>query len=271
MRLKNIHASSDAISPMIFASQGDIGSVVALYKFMEIRNLISFANMSIENARNEIEPVKKYYYYRSAILDYNACYDYILQIVYFGFDFCCPIGSKSEYIKQMSEDCKLKTINKDTGVSEDSIFQKEINKLRRENTEADTFFKQFDAFKKDIHKKKKTIQYWANNIKHHGGFVVEELLDRNKLARIVSKSDECVAFDTEYIYPLITTFEEIDSRLAYQNDKIVKFLIDLKRTIFGEDLSTIDIGVTNKLFSANKYSKEDLSGNTYLTTSIINE
>lgn len=245
--------------------------MVALYKFMEIRNLISFANMSIENARNEIEPVKKYYYYRSAILDYNACYDYILQIIYFGFDFCCPIGSKSEYIKQMSEDCKLKTINKDTGVSEDSIFQKEINKLRRENSEADTFFKQFDAFKKDIHKKKKTIQYWANNIKHHGGFVVEELLDRNKLARIVSKSNECVAFDTEYIYPLITTFEEIDSRLAYQNDKIVKFLIDLKRTIFGEDLSTIDIGVTNKLFSANNYSKDNLKGNTYLTDSTINE
>ena len=184
MKLKNIHASSDAITPMIFAAQGDIGSVVALYKFMEIRNLISFANMSIENARNEIEPVKKYYYYRSAILDYNACYDYILQIIYFGFDFCCPIGSKSEYIKQMSEDCKLKVVDKTSGVSEDSNFQKEINKLRLDNSEADAFFKQFDALKRALRRKGKTIQYWANNIKHHGGFVVEELLDRNKLGHL---------------------------------------------------------------------------------------
>ena len=171
----------------------------------------------------------------------------------------------------MSEDCKLKVVDKTSGVSEDSNFQKEINKLRLDNSEADAFFKQFDALKRALRRKGKTIQYWANNIKHHGGFVVEELLDRNKLARIVSKSDECVAFDTEYIYPLITTFEEIDSRLIYQNDKIVKFLIELKRAIFGEDISTLDLGVTNKLFSANKYSKEDLSGNTYLTTSIINE
>lgn len=271
MKLKNIHASSDALSPMIFAAQGDIGSVVALYKFMEIRNLISFANMSIENARNEIEPVKKYYYYRSAILDYNACYDYILQIIYFGFDFCRPIDSKSEYIKQMSEDCKLKVVNKDTGVSEDSLFQIEINKLRTYNLEADVFFKQFDALKKALRRKGKTIQHWANNIKHHGGFVAEEVLDRNKLARIVSKTDECVLFDTEYIYPLIVTFDDVDSRLIYQNDKIVKFLIELKRAIFGDDLNTIDIGVTNKLFSANNYSKENLKGNTYLTDSTINE
>lgn len=91
------------------------------------------------------------------------------------------------------------------------------------------------------------------------------------MARIVSKTDECVLFDTEYIYPLIVTFDDVDSRLIYQNDKIVKFLIELKRAIFGDDLSTIDIGVTNKLFSANNYSKENLKGNTYLTDSTINE
>ena len=101
MSFKNLKLPPGALDVFSYAAVGDIGSAIAVYKFLEVRNLIAFANYSIELAEKSDDNVMKYHHYRTAILDYNACYDYILQIIYFGFDFCAPIYSKAEYIHQM--------------------------------------------------------------------------------------------------------------------------------------------------------------------------
>ena len=66
---------------------GELGLVIAARKFFELSNLINNANFSIQQSEQTAKETLRAYYLRYAILDYNACYDYLLQIIYFAFDF----------------------------------------------------------------------------------------------------------------------------------------------------------------------------------------
>ena len=263
MVLKNIHITPNAFNQTIYVAQGDIGSTIALQKFMEVRNLISFTNIAIDKAQKEADLVAKFCLYRSAILDCNACYDYILQIIYFGFDFCSRVDSKENYHKQISEDCRLMIRTKEDNQLVKSPFAEKIEELKNTNPIIKDFFRKFKKFRGSLMSSDISIMDWANNIKHQGGFIVEELLDKKKLARISSHNEDGIIFDTAYIFPA-TTFPEIERRLFRQNEIIVDYLTYLHEAIFGPDTSKIDVGVSNKLFSAEGYNKEELKGNTYL-------
>jgi hypothetical protein len=258
MELRNIKISPNAINQSVYVSQGDIGSAIALQKFMEIRNLISFANIAIKRAQNENNLVVKFCLYRSAILDYNACYDYVLQIIYFGFDFCSTVLSKEDYYRQMKDECRWNKIkNKMYALQETNVIIK-------------SFAKDFVNFRSSIQKSDISILEWANSIKHHGSFIAEELINKENVSRIFSiNSNENIIFDTEFIFQT-TTFHEIEKRLEKQNEIIVNYLVILHNNIFGEDASKIDLGASNKLFSANCYNKEELKGNSYLQSFINN-
>jgi hypothetical protein len=60
----------------------------------------------------------------------------------------------------------------------------------------------------------------------------------------------------------MTTFDKIKNRLLKQNELILDFLLKLYRDIFSTPPT--EFGVKTKIFSANKYNKEELIGNTYL-------
>ena len=266
MELGNIRINPNAINLTVYAHQGDVGSVIAQHKLIELRNLISFANLAIGKASEEDDKITKYCLYRSAILDYNACVDYILQIIYFGFDFCSRVDSHESYISQMKNDCRLTTEQRDgdNRLLVDSPFKQRISQLKKENAEAKEFFKAFKKFRSSLLKPDVAISDWANNIKHQGGFIVEELLDRTRLARITTSNDKGDIFDSAYMFFPIT-FSEIEEKLHKQNALIVEFLVYLQDAIFG-DTTNIDIGVCHKLFTANGYSKEELIGNAFLTS-----
>ena len=70
-----------------YLSLGELGLVIAARKFFELSNLIDSANFSIQQSEQCTKDSLKAYYLKYAILDYNACYDYLLQIIYFAFDF----------------------------------------------------------------------------------------------------------------------------------------------------------------------------------------
>lgn len=266
MILKNILIRPNALNLTIYAAQGDIGSVIALHKLTDVRNLISIANIAIEKASKEKDDITKYCLYRSAILDYNACNDYILQIIYFGFDFCSRVDSHESYISQMKNDCRRTIEQNENGkrLLVDSPFKQKISELKRTNDKAKVFFNTFKEFKSNLRNSKGSISDWANNIKHHGGFVVEELLDKNKLARVQTYNSGEKTFDSSYILTT-TTFSEVRDRLFKQNTLIVDFLNYLQDSIFGDTVD-IDFGVSRKLFSAEGYNKAELIGNTYLTS-----
>lgn len=257
---KNLKLPPGALDVFLYAVAGDIGSAIAVYKFMEVRNLIAFANNSIKLATETNDDIMKFHHYRIAILDYNACYDYILQIIYFGFDFCSPIYNKSDYITQMTQ-CVLK-YEEGKPVSQ---FAKDMDVIANSGSDAaKNFIKELETLKKALKKDNAKIQYWANNIKHHGGFVVDDLLDKKKLARIVTTrtADNVTTFDSAFVYPMIETFDKIHNRLQKQNELIIDFLLKLHRDIFG--IPPTEFGVSSKIFSANKYNKEELKGNTYM-------
>lgn len=81
----NINYSS--LNEMEYLSLGELGLVIAAHKFFDLSNLINNANFSIQQINKCNSEELKSYYLRYAILDYNACYDYLLQIIYFAFDF----------------------------------------------------------------------------------------------------------------------------------------------------------------------------------------
>lgn len=271
MELGNIRIKPNAINLTIYAHQGDIGSVIALHKLTEVRNLISFANIAIDRAIGEKDNIVKYCLFRSAILDYNACYDYILQIIYFGFDFCSRVDSHESYISQMKNDCRRTIEQNENGkrVLIDSPFKQKIDELKIVNDRAKDFFSAYDRFRRSSYKPDVAILEWANNIKHQGGFIVEELLDRKSIARVKTSNKEGELFDSSYMFSPIT-FSDIENRLCKQNELIVKFLMYLQDAIFG-DTTNIDIGVSQKHFTANGYNKADLVGNAYLTSFEIDE
>ena len=260
MSFKNLKLPPGALDVFSCAAIGDIGSAIAVYKFMEVRNLIAFANYSIELAEKTEDNIMKYHHYRTAILDYNACYDYILQIIYFGFDFCSPIYNKADYITQMGQ-CVLK-YEEGEPVSQ---FAKDMDAMANSECEAaKNFIEELGTLKKALKKNNARIQHWANNIKHQGGFVVDDLLDKKALARIITRrtTDNITTFDSAFVYPIIATFDKIHNRLLKQNELIIDFLLKLYRDIFGTPPT--EFGVETKIFSANKYNKESLKGNTYL-------
>ena len=266
MILKNILIRPNALNLTIYTAQGDIGSVIALHKLTDVRNLISIANIAIEKASKEKDDIIKYCLYRSAILDYNACNVYILQIIYFGFDFCSRVDSHESYISQMKNDCRRTIEQNENGkrLLVDSPFKQKIDELKIVNDRAKDFFSAYDRFRRSSYKPDVAILEWANNIKHQGGFIVEELLDRKSLARVKSSNKNGELFDTSYIFSPIT-FSDIKNRLYKQNALIVDFLIYLQDSIFGDTVD-IDFGVSRKLFSAEGYNKAELIGNTYLTS-----
>lgn len=254
---------------LIYAGQGDIGSVIAMQKMVELRNSISLANFAIKKAKEEKNSITKYALYRSAILDYNCCYDFVLQIVYFGFDFCSPIKSDKDYIEQMRDYCKLsKTIECQCGkrVSANTSFKDKIEELKSTNPQAKDFFKKLRNFRQSLRKNNVDISDWANTIKHRGGFIVDEVIDTSKMACTITidKNDE-VVFDSSYTFHPIS-FSEIERRLQEQNVIIVDFLSYLQNSLFGDTQNIEGVNKSNKLFSANVYNKEDFKGSkTFLT------
>jgi hypothetical protein len=142
--------------------------------------------------------------------------------------------------------------------------------LQETNVIIKSFAKDFENFRSSIQKSDISILEWANSIKHHGSFIAEELINKENVSRIFSiNSNENIIFDTEFIFQT-TTFHEIEKRLEKQNEIIVNYLVILHNNIFGEDASKIDLGASNKLFSANCYNKEELKGNSYLQSFINN-
>ena len=79
----NISKRYNILNSIADCSTGDIGLVIASQKFYELANLIHSANFSVEQAKIEKRARLKSYFLRYAVLDYNSCYDYFEQIIYF--------------------------------------------------------------------------------------------------------------------------------------------------------------------------------------------
>lgn len=239
---------------------GELGLVIAARKFFELSNLINNANFSIQQSEQTAKETLRAYYLRYAILDYNACYDYLLQIIYFAFDFFPDFDytSTEEYQRILKKKCKLSYIEKEDGklISKDTEFAEDIKKLKATNFEFAKFYDKFNVFNAFVNDKDYGIKQWANNIKHQGGFYFNETLKHVGHTEGVNSLGELL-FTTKVFLPYVSTFDDAINRLYRQNLNIVKYSQWLFEYIF-EDTLHINFKPKSKVFSANKNHFKEL-------------
>ena len=225
------------------AAKGDIGTTIGAVKFYDLQNAISSACFAYKQAKVEKENgnfERELFYLRAAILDYNACYDYVGQIAYFCFDFFDKLDSKeelSECIRKISIDDKHR-------------FMNQFRKLSTQDTEAKVFFKKFQDFLEYNvpEKNKDNIRIWANTIKHRGGFVTKDILSSRPVASIRTDKD----FTLDWLYEDTPTSQEVYDRLEKHNGHIVDYAEELLTYVFkGTEVFESE---SHKPFSCNKPS-----------------
>lgn len=243
-----------------YLSLGELGLVIAARKFFELSNLINSANFSIQQSEQCIKDSLKAYYLKYAILDYNACYDYLLQIIYFAFDFFSDFDYTSieEYQTILKKKCKLSYIEKIDGklISKDTEFAEDIKKLKDTNLEFAKFYKRFNKFNAFADDKNYGIKQWANNIKHQGGFYFNEIIKHVGHSEGVNSSGKLL-FTTKILLPYVVTFDDAVCRLYMQNLNIVEYSQWLFKYIFGDTLH-INFKPKSKAFSASKNHFKEL-------------
>lgn len=200
---------------------GHKGLYISTIKFEELEDLIRFSNASLRDGIKEdykatingaVHPtaqrVLRFYHLKYAILNYNACYDYILQIIYFAFDFSEDITTHEIYQEQLVK-CSFGNSSK---------FRQRFKAFSETNIKAKELFNKLDDF---YNNKRRKLGGWANAIKHRGGLSIPEM--------IPSRHDTCIfregakVFSPEIIYPNTITIEEIIDELKEQNKIICEF------------------------------------------------
>ena len=197
------------------------GLYISTIKFEELEDLIRFSNTSLRDGmkedykatiNGEVHPtaqrVLRFYHLKYAILNYNACYDYILQIIYFAFDFCEDITTQETYQEQLCQ-CSF---------GYNSKFRKHFKALSETNVKAKELFDKLDDF---YNKKRSKLSGWANAIKHRGGLSIPEMIPNRHNTCIFG--DGSIVFSPETIYPHIITVEDIIEELKEQNKIICEF------------------------------------------------
>ena len=202
------------------AFRRDYGNIIGLLKFRDILNSIHSAQYAIDKAREVSNEARnlELFYLTSAILDYNACYDYVNQIVFFCFNFGEEIKSKKNLEKQ------VRSVKSFFGEITRNKLSYKRDSLIATNAIANTFFEKLEKFFNNRTK----LSRWANCIKHHGGFATKELLDQYDIASIETSG----GFSLSWAYQECPERQVVYDVLLTQNNIIVEYVNGLFIYIF---------------------------------------
>lgn len=203
-------------------------SLIAFCKFIELSDKLNQGNYSLNNVSAVSDSIA-FFNIGNAILSYQSCYDYFLQILFFGFGFNDDFHSSTEYRKIIKNDCRLidhDTVEKDGKkyrVEVDSKFCKRIKEYSEANSDFKIFYSQFQSYFDLRSNQKHGISHWANCIKHQGGFITKELYESHRFNNLFFQSnDNSISFSTSEIYAYRPPISEILERLYFQNEKLVE-------------------------------------------------
>ncbi|WP_321425889.1 hypothetical protein [uncultured Bacteroides sp.] len=249
-KLKRYYLRPNPIAELETYHKKEIGLGVALVKFEEFQHLFDFAQHSFtlgmkkdhhvyaSDGKHDLAKKNyRFYYLIHAILDYNACYDYLLQIVYFGGDFFSELTSEDGYAQELKK-CNW---------SKQSIFRKEIDKIISEKKDIPlTKFRDFYNGRGSDNKTEYPLANWANQLKHKGGFIIDELDEHHIKIEIKNEKTEKMVFSSDYIQPIRTSFQDIERCLIYHHNSIIDNAESLYKSLGLDDLQNL-----KKEFSAN--------------------
>ncbi len=243
MRLKNFKIKHNLLDFTLADIQNETfevtkESLVAYWKFIELSDKINQGNYSINNISAVSDSIA-FFNVCNAILSYQSCYDYFLQILLFGFGFNSDFRTSKEYRKLIKDECRLSTFDHKEidGIKEqikiDSQFTKDLNLFSLSNEEFCKFYSQFKNYYDFRNHNKYGIAEWANCIKHQGGFITEELYNSHRSHNLLFQSaDSSESFSSEAIYAHLPSISEILTRLFWQNEKIVEISNWLYETFY---------------------------------------
>ena len=241
--LPSIDYSNDLISKKqgIFL-EGDHGLVIASQKFQELERLFSSAKFAlVKGSHNkhqgvsgdDAQTVIRFEFLKNAIIWYNSCYDYILQIVYFGFDFNKPIASQSDYLKELKNCRYIK--NKKTS----KTFYTEFEKIALKSPDAQDLFEKLNTF---YFENKGKLRDWANKLKHQGAIELDILYNKSIGIGIINSNFEELFCDN-YLEPEIVCLNELIEEIVRVHVEIVQFsnyLYDFIGFKYIKELSILD-------------------------------
>lgn len=144
---------------------------------------------------------------KSAIVWYNSAMDYLLQVIYFGFGFHSQVSNSEDYHEE------LRCVR--WGISSFSKSFREFSKLNQDARSLYNAYK--DAFNNsDI----EAVRSLANNMKHHGGFDLEEY---------PKNSHHNVGFTDKY--GNMVCYNEITQRTQVSYKQVIEHLIGAHKAI----------------------------------------
>ena len=161
---------------------GIVPLAISAAKFEDLEDMIDSANLSLEYAMREnhhatdsgveteqAQNAARYFHLRHAILDYNACYDYCLQIIYFAFEFCGDVTPYDETrYDKILRDCVYRIPKKE---SKPTPFYRNLDLLCISEPLATQLKSELEIFISN----REQLAQWANAIKHRGGVSLKGL------------------------------------------------------------------------------------------------
>ncbi|RZK43343.1 MAG: hypothetical protein EOO90_03530 [Pedobacter sp.] len=157
-----------------FVNLGDYGYLIAIEKFRQLHNLMATARFALSQAHQKLHksPVLwssgyigqiwlRTQYLKNAVLWYNSCDDYFLQIIWFAFDFFNPHTlTKPEVYKNLLKKCRWESLKKPLiprkSEANIELLLLKINELHSDN---------------DL----KEVRNIANSLKHHADIFIQDL------------------------------------------------------------------------------------------------
>lgn len=246
--------------------------MAALSLYFSLSHQFDFANYALKKAKSlrsddNYEPNLKgisreciiLFNLEHAILSYNACYDTILQIIYFAFYFANDFSTDIEFKKELSE-CKWKKSKKAKDENGSNIrIDCGLKKLLQEipNELAKSLFVKLQEL---YEKKRKYVNNYANIIKHKGGISIQSLNTHiPDIARVLTpvslevkdgkcsfklQSEEPEIFNPKMFYQECVDLDDCISELIKQNNDIYEFV----EYLYGfMNLSQIDRSIKSSL------------------------
>ncbi|WP_068688967.1 hypothetical protein [Culturomica massiliensis] len=224
-----------------------INAYIASFKFCEFENVFFSASYALEKAseeKNNCSYVADKYIYpeyeflKNAILWYNACYDHILQVIYFVFDFNDPVKSEMTYRRNLVK-CRF---------SPNSPFYKKFQQLAEENKFARELFDRLTDFYR-----RTPLDTWANRLKHTGDFWFGG--NYPPICEIsFQEIDTDYEFLPSFLKGIIPSEEEVIEELIRQNNRIVSFVDYLYQFIGFAELHSIEKDIISE--RPEKYDKK---------------
>lgn len=252
--LRSIDYSYDLISKYegIFL-EGDTGLIIASQKIQELERIFSSAKFALVKGSHDkhqgvsgddAQTVIRFEFLKNAIIWYNSCYDYILQIVYFGFDFNKPISCRSEYLKELKNCRYIK--NQKTS----KTFYTEFEKIALKNPDAQDLFERLNTF---YFENKGKLRDWANKLKHQGGIELDILY--TKPLGYGFRNEDCKElFSDYYIIPTIISLDEVIKEGIRVHIEIVQIVDYLYNFIGFKDIEVTNILNVNHKYIFKKFS-----------------